>query len=240
MLSQRFASGSRRRVPRRVAVAVVALGSLDCSPPSPPTPQAPPQPAHLQEGVASWYGRTFAGRRTASGEIFDPERLTAASPSLPLGSVVQVTNRRNGRKVVVRVNDRGPFARGRILDCSEAAARRLGYLSRGKTRVTIDWPPLGDASAEGARRERKVDPAYWVQLGAFESPLLARELRAKAAAHTDTVDLHRQGGYVRVHAGPFAARSTAESICLRLREAGFSAVVMGPISYRLRADLTGV
>ena len=92
---------------------------------------------YSQVGVASWYGGKFHGRRTASGEIFDMNRLTAAHPSLPFGTKVTVTNLRNGRAVTVRINDRGPFIKGRIIDVSRQAAQRLGFIGDGITDVGI-------------------------------------------------------------------------------------------------------
>jgi rare lipoprotein A len=83
-------------------------------------------PLAVEHGIASWYGRPFHGRRTASGEVYDMHALTAAHRTLPLRSYVRVRNPANGREVVVRVNDRGPFVRGRVIDLSYAAARRLG------------------------------------------------------------------------------------------------------------------
>jgi rare lipoprotein A len=90
------------------------------------------------EGQASWYGSRHHGRRTASGERFDQHALTAAHRSLPFGSKVRVTNLSNQRSVVVRINDRGPYARGRIIDLSRAAAERLGMLSRGVAPVRLE------------------------------------------------------------------------------------------------------
>jgi rare lipoprotein A len=91
----------------------------------------------VQVGLASWYGAQWKGRETASGETFEPERLTAASPTLPLGSIIEVTNLRNGKTVQLRINDRGPWHGHRILDVSRAAARVLGFVERGVTRVRI-------------------------------------------------------------------------------------------------------
>ena len=88
-----------------------------------------------QCGGASWYA--LDGRRTANGEVMNSSRLTAAHRSLPFGSRVRVKNMRNGRSVVVRINDRGPFVGSRVIDVSKAAARRLGFISRGVTRVCI-------------------------------------------------------------------------------------------------------
>ena len=97
-----------------------------------------PKPKAYQIGTASWYGDYFQGRLTASGEPFDKRDFTAAHPSLPRGSFVKVTNLRNGKAVVVRINDRGPVVEGRIIDLSYNAARALGYSERGLQTVRLD------------------------------------------------------------------------------------------------------
>lgn len=91
----------------------------------------------LGSGLASWYGKEFKGRRTASGEAFDPSGLTAAHPSLPFGSMVRVTNIKTGQNVVVRINDRGPYTHKRMIDVSQAAARELGLIGPGSGQVSI-------------------------------------------------------------------------------------------------------
>jgi rare lipoprotein A len=91
-----------------------------------------------QVGVASWYGEQFQGKETASGEPFNMEDFTAAHPTLPLGTYVKVTNLRNSRSVVVRINDRGPVVDGRIIDLSYNAARSLGFKDNGLQRVRLD------------------------------------------------------------------------------------------------------
>jgi rare lipoprotein A len=112
-------------------------------PPAPPEPPqaaetAPPaSPFFSQEGVASFYGKAHQGKRTANGERFDQMDLTAAHPSLRFGTVVRVTNLRNGRVVKVRINDRGPHVKGRVIDVSTAAARALGVWS-GLMRVRVE------------------------------------------------------------------------------------------------------
>jgi rare lipoprotein A len=88
-------------------------------------------------GIGSWYGDEFAGKLTANGEIFDPELVTAAHKTLPMPSVVRVTNLDNGKSLVVRINDRGPFVAGRIIDLSREAARRIGYKDNGLARVRV-------------------------------------------------------------------------------------------------------
>lgn len=109
-----------------------------------------PQPAQqtaktkpFQVGTASWYGEYFDGKPTASGEEYDMYEMTAAHPTLPLGSYVKVTNLRNGRAVVVKVNDRGPIVQGRIIDLSYAAAQALQFQQRGLQRVRLDMVKRG-------------------------------------------------------------------------------------------------
>jgi peptidoglycan lytic transglycosylase len=94
--------------------------------------------AKRESGVASYYGSEFAFRRTSSGEMFDPHEMTAAHRTLPFGTKIRVTNLANGRRVVLRVNDRGPYRKGRVVDVSYAAARKLGFANRGIARVRID------------------------------------------------------------------------------------------------------
>lgn len=98
-------------------------------------------------GHASYYGRELAGRKTASGEVFRPEGMTAAHRSLPLGTKVKVTNLSNGKAVVLRINDRGPFVRGRMLDVSHGAAKVLGFAAAGTARVRIERLGQFEASA---------------------------------------------------------------------------------------------
>ncbi|MGH6949156.1 MAG: septal ring lytic transglycosylase RlpA family protein [Kiloniellales bacterium] len=96
-----------------------------------------PGPGYVEEGIASWYGSYHHGRRTASGERFDMNAATAAHPTLPFGTLVRVTNLDNGRSLVLRINDRGPFVGDRIIDVSRAAARQLGFLAQGLAQVRV-------------------------------------------------------------------------------------------------------
>jgi rare lipoprotein A len=117
-------------------LASAALVSAACSGNRHPvTTPSPPGP--VTRGMASWYGTKFEGRRTASGERYDMRQLTAAHPTLPFGTLVQVTNVENGRQVVVRINDRGPFGRRRVIDLSYAAARELRMVGPGTARVEL-------------------------------------------------------------------------------------------------------
>ena len=113
--------------------------------PQPAPPPAPvvnlptaPQPTFSQQGVASWYGKSHHGRRTANGESYDMSAMTAAHRTLPFGSVVRVTRLDDGRTVTVRINDRGPYARGRIIDLSAQAAQTIGMTEQGVARVKVE------------------------------------------------------------------------------------------------------
>lgn len=107
--------------------------------PAPSRPYAAPAPRGSYDvvGTASWYGKPYHGRRTASGQVYNMYQMTAAHPSLPFGTRVVVTNLDNGRSVVVTINDRGPFVHGRIIDVSRKAAGQLGFLNKGVTRVGV-------------------------------------------------------------------------------------------------------
>jgi len=128
---------------------IVALLLLVCSVPA--DAQRKPR-RQVQVGLASFYGPGFNGDRTANGEIFDQRELVAAHRTLPLGSVVRVTNLENGRSVVLRIIDRGPFGRnhrkGCIIDVSKAAARSLGFVRDGLSRVRVEVLELGDESTD--------------------------------------------------------------------------------------------
>jgi rare lipoprotein A len=145
----------RRRLAESLAVllSVASLGAGAASRPSleaakvtkPQVTPASGQTSHkakkaqpYQVGTASWYGDYFQGKQTASGEPFDKNDLTAAHPTLPLGTFVKVTNLRNGRAVIVRINDRGPVVDGRIIDLSYNAAQSLGFKERGLQTVRLD------------------------------------------------------------------------------------------------------
>ena len=108
------------------------------------------QPDYEAVGVASWYGAQFHNRRTADGELFDMDVPSAAHKTLPLPCIVEVTNLENGRKLQVRVNDRGPFVDGRVIDLSREAARQLGFYAKGTARVRVRYiGPAGTTSPFG-------------------------------------------------------------------------------------------
>jgi rare lipoprotein A len=139
-----------------------------------------------QEGVASWYGTKFHGRRTSSGEPYDMLQLTAAHKTLPIPCYVKVTNKDNGKELIVKVNDRGPFAKSRIIDLSYAAAHKLGMAHKGTANVVIQIIDFEDASeiggkAEATRNGRANEPLEsskkrFVQVGAYSNKNSAQKL----------------------------------------------------------------
>ena len=116
--------------------AIARPGAVDIAEFEPPL-EVDTDVSDLGVGIASYYGRRFAGRRTANGEVFNPDLLTAAHRTLPFGTKVRVTSKRTGRSVVVRINDRGPFHGKRVIDLSEAAARQIGLIQQGHGQVKL-------------------------------------------------------------------------------------------------------
>ena len=171
---------------------------------------------YREEGVASWYGRRFHGKKTASGELYDMYAMTAAHPTLPIPSYVRVTSLNNGRSVVVRVNDRGPFHSKRLIDLSYSAAHKLGYLGQGSTRVQVESIDPA-APAEGAPLD-----GWYLQVGAFSQAKNAQKLleRLKRELGLDNarVQLVRVGSMHRVQIGPYAGEDAAQADRAQVRE----------------------
>jgi rare lipoprotein A len=128
------------RVPSAGLLCLISLAALGCGRKEAPPPKkkVAVRRGHVETGEASYYAGKFHGRRTASGEVYSRRRLTAAHRTLPFGTLLRVTNLANGRKVVVRVNDRGPWKRGRIIDLSRAAAEELRMIRAGVARVRLE------------------------------------------------------------------------------------------------------
>jgi rare lipoprotein A len=225
------------RAVRAAAFFIAIAGASACASRSraPVSPPAVPEettagrttPAWSQEGLASWYGGGdgFDGKPTASGEIFDTFQFTAAHRDLPIGTIVDVTNVETGATARVRINDRGPFVRGRIIDVSRAAAQRLGMIGPGvaKVRLTIASPPPADAPVSAAA----VSPTggWAVQVGSFSE-------RERADRHAERlrdagfdVYLEAYQGLTRVKFGPVETRADAEEKLAQVEAAGFEGIV---------------
>jgi peptidoglycan lytic transglycosylase len=192
---------------------------------------------YVERGIASWYGPDFHGGRTATGETYDMDAMTGAHPTLPLPAWVRVTNLDNGRSVVVRLNDRGPFAKGRIIDLSRAAAEQLDMIRTGTAPVEVrSLAQAGGASAAAASGPAAAAPdpgspvpaaapAYYAQAGAFASranaEALAERLRAAGIAGVSIGEAIVDGrSLFRVRAGPVASFPEFDALVARMREAG--------------------
>jgi rare lipoprotein A len=180
---------------------------------------------YVEEGVASWYGPDFHGGRTATGETYDMNAMTGAHPTLPLPTWVRVTNLDNGRSVVVRLNDRGPFAKDRVIDLSRAAAEQLDMVRKGTARVEV----RSLASGSAVTAAPAAGPAYYAQAGAFSSranaDALAARLTAAGIAGVSVAESTVDGRTVfRVRAGPAAGFAEFDALAERMRLAGADSV----------------
>ncbi len=177
-------------------------------------------PGGVQEGIASWYGPGFHGKRTASGTVYNQNDMTAAHQTLPLGTQVVVTNLRNARQVEVEITDRGPFVDDRVIDLSYAAARELDMIGTGTAPVRIE--PASDQPLAHAR--------YAVQVGAFRERSTAEELQDELAEEFDDVHISKvstaTGTYHRVRIGPFVQREEAQRMANDVAAEGWKALVV--------------
>ncbi|HKS05087.1 MAG TPA: septal ring lytic transglycosylase RlpA family protein [Gemmatimonadaceae bacterium] len=209
----------------RIAIAFGATFALACGGRRDGLGGGGSSPIRVSEtGVASWYGPGFHGKPTASGEPFDQNDLTAAHRTLPLGTRVAVTNLGNGMTVRVRINDRGPFARDRIIDLSRAAAERISMIGPGTARVRVDVldSPVRVDSIRAA-------VLYTLQLGSFSDRDNAERLRERAAAFGDAAVVPvrlRNSTVYRVQVGAFTTRAQAESEAQSVRQAGHQVVIV--------------
>lgn len=217
----------------------------------------PTAAGYRERGIASWYGTKFHGRRTSSGERYDMYRMTAAHKTLPLPAYVEVINLRNGRRAVMKVNDRGPFHEGRIIDLSYAAALKLDIVGTGTGFVEVraltpeearrprsrieDEPPAASSElrseVSATRVEPRTAPRAFIQLGAFREPgnaerlvqRISQELNLQARVSTPVPG----GGdrFFRVRIGPFDDTDAVDAVLERLRSdagLGEATVVVEP------------
>lgn len=181
-----------------------------------------------ETGIASWYGLKFHGELTSNGEIYNMYAMSAAHKHLPIPSYVRVTNLDNNRSVVVRINDRGPFHQGRVIDLSYAAATKLGYAKKGTARVRVDIIQPENLNADSASQPLKVDRVlHFIQVAAFSQKKSAERVLAQlnAISTLPTKFLASQQlegrSIFRVRLGPFASKAQADSALLKLKSEGF-------------------
>jgi rare lipoprotein A len=183
---------------------------------------------YVERGVASWYGPTFHGEKTSIGESYDMYGMTAAHKTLPLPAYARVTNLSNGKSVVVRVNDRGPFAKNRIIDLSYTAAAKLGMLKDGTAFVEVR--ALTPASDDSLQRSDEAPPqTLYVQAGAFSDEAnakrLVQRLQAGGIANCFVRSPPASGPKLfRVRAGPVASTAEFDRLAARLAKLGISDV----------------
>jgi len=187
---------------------------------------------YVERGTASWYGTKFHGRRTSSGETYDMYAMTAAHKSLPLPTYAQVTNLDNGRSVVVKINDRGPFHGNRIIDLSYTAAAKLGILKRGTGRVEVRAIDPRQGPAPPAPVPLKVatgNTDLYIQVGAFNNRLNADQLAERLANSLNRnirvkQSSNAEGAVFRVQVGPLVSSVQADDLSLKLAQLGISNV----------------
>lgn len=241
-------------LPWQIFLSFVLMLCVSCSPTKlPPQPTQPPEGARLkgwqkpyqiqgvsytpllshegfvQKGLASWYGKKFHGLKTSNGEIYDMYAMTAAHKTLPLGVFVRVDNQANGRSQVVRVNDRGPFVAGRIIDLSYTAASNLGVVGPGTAPVIVTALGYQNIGVDGAVRytlpQSIENGPFAVQVGAFTQYANAQRLQGEllqryGAADIRQVEINGQVFY-RVRAGSYTSMAMAKSGQESLSQAGY-------------------
>jgi rare lipoprotein A len=203
------------------------VSSYPPPPPPPASPASPAAPARLEsspaqindwpreetEGMASWYGYPYHGRHTTSGEVYDMNTLTAAHRTLPFNTLVAVHNLDNGKDVQVRINDRGPFVDGRVIDLSLAAARKIELVGPGTARVKLE-----------ILNRVAVAQLFAIQIGAFKEKANAERLVNRLAAEWQAVQTHQveddRGLFYRVFVGRFPNYSQAMQALQKLRSQG--------------------
>ncbi len=192
----------------------------------------PSAQGYQAEGLASWYGPHFNGKPTSDGEIYNMYAMTAAHKTLPLGTHVKVTDVENGRSVIVRINDRGPFVAGRIIDLSYKAAHELGMTRAGVAPVRIEAVQLAAQRHVGHKLYWKAEPVpsfryghFTIQVGAFKEPANAYRLRQHMALyykHIQVLPFDCNGSRLyRVQIGSYRDLVLARQVLAQLRERGF-------------------
>lgn len=224
-----FAAGCAHRATIASQPAPAPLPAPGAPPAQPSVPSSAPPVAlgqpiapggYSEQGVASWYGNPFNGRRTSNGEVYDMHEFTAAHRTLPFGSMVRVTNLSNGMQTEVRINDRGPFVANRVIDLSLSAAQAIGMVGPGTARVRLEMmsgpnPQIG---------------FFGVQVGAFAVESNAEKLREQLSARYSAVSVvlstSLNGTFFRVRVGHVATEDAAHQIAARLQAEQFTTFIV--------------
>jgi rare lipoprotein A len=177
-----------------------------------------PTAFYTEQGIASWYGKEFHEKPTATGEVYDMYAMTAAHKTLPLGTWVVVTDLGTQRSVRVRINDRGPFVKDRIIDLSYGAAEELGMIEKGTTQVEV--------RCSYSEETLRLQLGYWVQLGAYQDNDLAGDLAVRLKEEYPNVRILSSEAYHHVRIGPFQSEPEANQLKELLLERGKRAFVV--------------
>ena len=178
----------------------------------------PSSKGYRERGLASWYGSKFHGRRTSSGEVYDMHLATAAHKSLPLPTYAEVINLDNGRKMTVKINDRGPFHKDRIIDLSYAAAIKLGVDKTGTARVEVRAIDVKTRK----RSSVKVADGTFLQVGAFSKRRAANHMEGQMlAAQIKPVSVQKSRGLYKVWIGPYVSEAEMDAVIRRVVELGY-------------------
>ncbi|MCW9707881.1 septal ring lytic transglycosylase RlpA family protein [Aliifodinibius sp. 1BSP15-2V2] len=212
-----------------IAIFISSCGTLsrtqEDSPKAPPNidfPDASKSGTKIEEGIASWYGPKFNGKLTANGEEYDMHQFTAAHRTLPFNSIIKVRNLDNGEDVLVRINDRGPFAKNRIIDLSKKAAQEINMIGTGTARVAL---MIMGHDLQSSRTDNLKVPTYTVQLASFQKRSKAfQHSRKVQGARVETVTLGDKKLY-RVYYGTFVDKNKARQKAQELNNRGFNGYV---------------
>ncbi|MEQ1528970.1 MAG: septal ring lytic transglycosylase RlpA family protein [Methylococcales bacterium] len=183
--------------------------------------------SYLKQGLASWYGPQFHGKKTSNGEIFDMYAMTAAHKTLPLSSYAQVTNLKNHRSVIVRINDRGPFHGNRLLDLSYAAAKKLDITQAGTGNVEIKAITPDQALPELQQIAERQEKQVYLQVGTFGNQKKALKLKDKIAAnHLPQPKIlhsrHKKSTLYKVQIGPIKSTDSVDELSQKLARLGIT------------------
>lgn len=185
---------------------------------------------YVERGFASWYGPGFHGKNTSSGEPYDMDKMTAASPVLPLPSYARVTNLETGTSIIVRVNDRGPFHKNRIMDLSRVAATKLGIIGNGTGLVEVRGLVAGEESAPPPKPQ-PIKGDIYIQVGAFADPDNAKRNQTLIAQKLDqpvriSTGEHNGKAIYRVQVGPWRSVEETDAQAARIQAQGLSTYII--------------
>lgn len=192
---------------------------------------------YLESGVASWYGPNFDGRKTANGEIFNMNLLTAAHKTLQLPSLVKVTNIENNRSLILRVNDRGPFVKNRIIDVSKKAASILGFQKHGTANVIVEYygrAKIYDKDGKIVKQKKKITKenekrSLYIKIGVFSDVNNLKKIKSQLKNFGNIETNKNQSGY-KLLLGPFANKNYTERVLSNLKERGFKDAIIENIN----------